>query len=310
MEKQTEGLGYNNKVALYVVAIFLFLTSLLVGRGNVFRLQGAQFWLLAGGLACIVLMLVSVYITAEPVAIRHQNRMLSVVLSAAFIFACPGAVMGSFIHLSAILLLWAQFCLLKEQYFTAFFFIGVSAMLFPPVMWVAPLVISLMLIAGLTDTVRNLLKFFGGLAVPYILVSGVIYIFGGDVLSQLTSFWGRMTYIRAGLFSLDIPALFFIFCVLMMCVHASLLFLSKMGEYGISESYALKVQIMNVMVCSAIFIMFSSSNASEVALLACCPSAVLLARYFSQYGSNSFLRVEIVLLLCAMVISRLGNLIV
>ena len=43
MEKQTEGLGYNNKVALYVVAIFLFLTSLLVGRGNVFRLQ-AGFW--------------------------------------------------------------------------------------------------------------------------------------------------------------------------------------------------------------------------------------------------------------------------
>ena len=119
-----------------------------------------------------------------------------------------------------------------------------------------------------------------------------------------------MTTVYYDIFSLDIPMLFLVTCLVFILVHAIILFSGKMREYGIAEAYALKMQIINVVVCVAEVFLFASTSDHPVALLACCPSGILLARYFSQYGAKSFLRIEIVVLLCALVISRLGNFIV
>ena len=315
MEERVDGLGYYNRMALYWVAAFLFLSSFFLPDERALlqekSLEGIAMILL--GLASDAFLLFSVYITAEPVVPRHKDRITAMLLSAAMLFACPGALVFSEIHIAAIALLWAQFCLLKEEYFAAFFLMGISSMFFPPVLWVALLVIVLMLLAGLTDKLRNILKFLGGLIVPYLLYWGVLFVIHGNLLPVLaagSSVWEKMTFITLDFFSLEIPKLFLVFCLGVMCIHATLLFMSKMSEYGIAESYALKVQIINVAVSAAIFILFSASGGHSVAILACCPVAVLLSRYFSQYGSRSFLRVEIVILLCALVVSRLGNFIV
>lgn len=315
MEDRVDGLGYYNRMALYFVAAFLFLSSFFLPDALALIREKSlpSIALILLGILADAFLLFSVYITAEPVVPRHQDRITAMLLSAAMLFACPGSLVFSEIHIAAIALLWAQFCLLKEEYFAAFFLMGISSMFFPPVLWVALLVIIMMLLAGLTDKIRNILKFLGGLLVPYLLYFGVLFLMDGNILPVMAasiSIWERMTFITLDFFSLGIPMLFLVLCLGIMCIHAALLFMSKMNEYGIAESYALKVQIINVAVSAALFILFSAPQVHSVAILACCPVAVLLSRYFSQYGQSRFLRIEIVILLCALVISRLGNFIV
>ena len=70
-------------------------------------------------------------------------------LSAAMLFACPGALVFSEIHIAAIALLWAQFCLLKEEYFAPApkdmlndAFLGLSVVVLGLVIWVVILLIK------------------------------------------------------------------------------------------------------------------------------------------------------------------------
>ena len=83
-----------------------------------------------------------------------------------------------------------------------------------------------------------------------------------------------------------------------------------MKEYGIAQSYALKMQMINVLVCIVEFFLFAASSKYPVAVLGACPIGILLARYFSSYGRQALVRVEMIILLCALVLYRLGNFIV
>ncbi|MBP5390746.1 MAG: hypothetical protein J6Y40_01525 [Bacteroidales bacterium] len=303
-------MGRYNKIALYAVTVFLLVTSFFIkfSPASFFSLE--RTWTMPLGIVFCIVLLITVYIVCQPVIPSYKDRLTAVVMSAALLFACPGSLSASFIHIAAIALLWAQFCLFSEQYFTAFFLMAISSMFFPPVVWIALLVIIIMLASGLTDTVRNLLKFIGGFIVPYILLFSAAFIIGYDIESAIRDIFSAMTTVYYDFFSLNIPMMFLVACLIFMLVHAIILFSGKMREYGIAEAYALKIQIINVVVCVAEVILFASTSEHPVALLACCPSGILLARYFSQYGARSFLRVEIVVLLCALVISRLGNFIV
>ena len=303
-------MGRYNKIALYAVTVFLLVTSFFIKFSPASFFSLDQTWTMPLGIVFCIVLLITVYIISEPVVPSYRDRMTAVVMSAALLFACPGSLSASFIHIAAIALLWAQFCLLSGQYFKAFFLMALSSLFFPPVVWIALLVIILMLASGLTDTVRNLLKFIGGFLVPYILLFSAAYLIGFDIKSALGDIYSAMTTVYYDFFSLNIPMLFLVACLIFMLIHAIILFGGKMREYGIAEAYALKIQIINVIVCVAEVILFASTSDHPVALLACCPSGILLARYFSQYGARSFLRVEIVVLLCALVISRLGNFIV
>ena len=303
-------MGRYNKIALYAVTVFLLVTSFFIKFSPASFFSLDQTWTMPLGIVFCIVLLITVYIISEPVVPSYKDRMTAVVMSAALLFACPGSLSASFIHIAAIALLWAQFCLLSGQYFKAFFLMALSSLFFPPVVWIALLVIILMLASGLTDTVRNLLKFIGGFLVPYILLFSAAYLIGFDIKSALGDIYSALTTVYYDFFSLNIPMLFLVACLIFMLIHAIILFGGKMREYGIAEAYALKIQIINVIVCVAEVILFASTSDHPVALLACCPSGILLARYFSQYGARSFLRVEIVVLLCALVISRLGNFIV
>ena len=309
MQEVTGRLGKYNRIALYVVLAFLVLTSFLMadyaGSGG---LTGVL-KLCCGFLLCLILVY-SLHIASEPVLPKFQDRSLAVCFGLLLLLSSSGALVPSLVHLAAIALLWAQYCLLKELYFAAFFLMGISSMFFPPVMWIAILVMLLMLLAGLTDKLRNILKFIGGLSVPFFLYGGVAYIIGEDVLALGAGFWHKMIFVEARILSLNIPLMFLILCILFVSIHAIVLLASKMGEYGIEESYALKVQIINFVVCSAVFIFFSATSSLPIAILSCCPTAVLLSRYFSQWGGRWFARIEIVVLLCAAFIARLGYFIV
>ena len=303
-------MGRYNRIALYAVTVFLLVTSFFIKFSPASFFSIEKIWAVLLGIVFCIVLLVTVYIVSEPVVPSYKDRLTAVVMSAALLFACPGSLSASFIHIAAISLLWAQFCLLSGQYFKAFFLMALSSLFFPPVVWIALLVIILLLASGLTDTVRNLLKFTGGFLVPYILLFSVAYLIGFDIKAALGDIYSSMTKVYYDFFSLNIPMLFLVACLIFMLIHAIILFMGKMREYGIAEAYALKIQIINVIVCVAEVILFASTSDHPVALLACCPSGILLARYFSQYGARAFLRIEIVVLLCALVISRLGYFIV
>ena len=119
MEEKVDGLGYYNRMALYFVVAFLFVSSAFLPDEMALLKERslASVAMILLGLLADAFLLFSVYITAEPVVPRHKDRLTAMLLSAAMLFACPGALVFSEIHIAAIALLWAQFCLLKEEYF-------------------------------------------------------------------------------------------------------------------------------------------------------------------------------------------------
>ncbi len=307
MVLRSDSLGYN-RVALYIAALFLLLSSFYV---ELMPAEGLSLSVsVVLGLVADILLLTTVYITSGSLLHKPSERMLAVVLSAAFLMAADGAVCINRIHIAAIALLWAQFCLLKEQYFTAFFMMALSAMFFPPVIWIALLVIILMLTAGLTDKFRNILKFLGGLLTPYVLLFSGLYLFGHNVFNHVCKYWAAVSEVNYISLSGSISSLFLVLCLLLITVHAIIMFSIRMKEYGIAQSYALKMQIINVLVCIVEFFLFAASSKYPVAVLGACPLGILLARYFSRYGRQPLVRAEMIILLCALVLYRLGYFIV
>ena len=217
-------MGRYNKIALYAVTVFLLVTSFFIkfSPASFFSLE--RTWTMPLGIVFCIVLLITVYIVCQPVIPSYKDRLTAVVMSAALLFACPGSLSASFIHIAAIALLWAQFCLFSEQYFTAFFLMAISSMFFPPVVWIALLVIIIMLASGLTDTVRNLLKFIGGFIVPYILLFSAAFIIGYDIESAIRDIFSAMTTVYYDFFSLNIPMMFLVACLIFMLVHAIILF--------------------------------------------------------------------------------------
>ena len=304
-----EGTGSVTRAALYVVTLFLAITAFFVPENEPVVYTG---WLGTFlGLLLAAILLFSTYLVSTVVESSRWIKISSMALCAAILFVNHTVVTFSAVYVSAITLLWAHFSLLQRQYFTCFFFMAISAMFFAPTFWLFPLVILfLLLLANEEDAVRNLLKSLGGFAVPFILLLGVRYLITGEIYPFIKKMAQDMTYISTSNFSWGFPEIFLIVTIALVLGHAIILFYSKSGRYGIAEAYAVKTQCIYAIVSAVLFFLYAGINSSPVSILMAAPAGILLAKFFGQYGKSPWLRVEMILLLCALVLARLAIFIV
>ncbi|MBP5230014.1 MAG: hypothetical protein J6Z32_07760 [Bacteroidales bacterium] len=304
-----EGIGSVTRAALYVVTLFLAITAFFVPENEPVVYTG---WLGTFlGLLLAAILLFSTYLVSTVLESSRWIKISSMALCAAILFVNHTVVTFSAVYVSAITLLWAHFSLLQRQYFTCFFFMAISAMFFAPTFWLFPLVILfLLLLANEEDAVRNLLKSLGGFAVPFILLLGVRYLITGEIYPFIKKMAQDMTYISTSNFSWGFPEIFLIVTIALVLGHAIILLYSKSGRYGIAEAYAVKTQCIYAIVSAVLFFLYAGINSSPVSILMAAPAGILLAKFFGQYGKSPWLRVEMILLLCALVLARLAIFIV
>ena len=305
-------IGKLNKAALVAVALFLFASS--------FFLLGGEPWA-AGyinlsergsillGLLSFVVLLFSTYIVSAPMLPRPSERTTALLFAAAIHFINPNALYFSPIYPTSIALLWAHYCLLNRQLFTGFFLIAVASMFYPPIIWTTPFA-ALLLLAGEQDALRSIIKFLGGLLVPFILLLSVQYLLDRDVMGYLSRFLSRITTISITLTSKDLAYLFMLLCLTVVVANAMFTLLNNFKTKGIADAYFLKTECIYVFLTFALFLLFGSNETMPLSVLVGCPAGILLSRYFSDFGNKLLARVEIVLLLVALVVARLGYFIV
>ncbi len=306
------GIGRLNKAALIAVALFLFVSS--------FFLLGGEPWA-AGyinlsergsillGLFSFVLLLFSTYVVSAPMLPQPSERATALLFVAAIHFINPNALYFSPIYPASIALLWAHYCLLNRQLFTGFFLIAVASMFYPPIIWTTPFA-ALLLLAGEQDALRSIIKFLGGLLVPFILLLSVQYLLDRDVVDYLSHFLSRITTISITLASKDLVYLFMLLCLTVVAVHAILILFVSIKTKGIADAYLIKTECIYVILTFLLFLFFGSKESLPLSVLVGCPLGILLSKYFFDFGNKPLARVEILLLLVALVVARLGYFIV
>ena len=319
-----EGIGSVSRVALYVVALFLALSAFFVPENepvtewvpifsdylDISALYSGPLGIILG-LVLAALLLFSTYLISSTVEPQRWIKVSSLALCAAILFVNHTVISFSAVYVSAIVLLWAHFSLLQRQYFTCFFLMAVSAIFFAPTVWLLPLVLLLfLLVANEGDVIRNLLKCLGGFAVPFILLLGVRFLIFGEIYPFIRKMWQDMTYISTSNFSWGIPEIFLIAVISIVLAHAIILLYLNSKRYGIAEAYAVNTQCIYAVVSALLFFLYAGINSSPVSILMAAPAGILLAKFFGQYGRSPWLRVEMILLLCALVLARLAIFIV
>ena len=312
------------RVALYAVALFLAITAFFVPEPqpviewvpifsdylDITHLYSGSLGIFLGIVLAAVL-LFSTYLISSVVESSRWIKFSSMALCAAILFVNHTAVSFSAVYVSAITLLWAHFSLLQRQYFTCFFFMAISAMFFAPTVWLFPLVLLLLLLlVDEGDPVRSLLKCLGGFAVPFILLLGIRFLIFGEIYPFIKRMVQDMTYISTSNFSWGISEIFLIVTIAVVLAHAIILLYSNSKRYGIAEAYAVNTQCIYAVVSALLFFLYAGINSSPVSILMAAPAGILLAKFFGQYGNKAWLRVEMVLLLCALVLARLAIFIV
>ena len=251
------------------------------------------------GLLSFVVLLFSTYIVSAPMLPRPSERTTALLFAAAIHFINPNALYFSPIYPTSIALLWAHYSLLNRQLFTGFFLI----------IWTTPFA-ALLLLAGEQDALRSIIKFLGGLLVPFILLLSVQYLLDRDAMDYLSHFLSRITTISITLASKDLVYLFMLLCLTVVVANAMFTLLNNFKTKGIADAYFLKTECIYVLLTFALFLLFGSNETMPLSVLVGCPAGILLSRYFSDFGNKLLARVEIVLLLVALVVARLGYFIV
>ena len=321
-----EGTGSFFRWALYTVALFLAVSAFFVSEPqpvtewvpvfsdylDISALYSGPLGIFLG-LALAALLLFSTYLISSTVEPQRWIKVSSLALCAAILFVNHTVISFSAVYISAIALLWAHFSLLQRQYFTCFFFMAVSAMFFAPTIWLFPLVLLLLLLLLLVDegdAVRSLLKCLGGFAVPFILLLGIRFLIFGEIYPFIKRMWQDMTYISTSNFSWGLPEIFLIVVIAVVLAHAIIKLYLNSKRYGIAEAYAVNTQCIYAVVSALLFFLYAGINSSPVSILMAAPAGILLAKFFGLYGKNAWLRVEMILLLCALVLARLAIFIV
>ncbi|MGM9774055.1 MAG: hypothetical protein ACI3Y2_02475 [Candidatus Egerieousia sp.] len=313
-------IGNLRTFGLLLAALFIFVSGFFVSAGSysggwvpilsgycdIEAVTSYTGWGIALGLLCATLLFVSVYIVSYPVLNTERERIVAVLLSSSIIFTDPRAVCFNSIYLAALCLVWVQFYVLRgEQYYIGFFLVSLASLFFAPVIWVIPIAL-LLVFTDMQDGLRKLLKAIGGMLTPYILFLSFRYMCFDDVGEFLHAFYGEMTKFSFGLFANHLSYIFLVLCTIIIVLRAMTQIVSGLRRTGIAEAHADKLQCINVLLNCTLFLMFCGAAGTPLSPLIGAPLAILLSKHFSAQANSAAAKIEWIILLCALVVARLG----
>lgn len=253
----------------------------------------------------------NVMIVASMLAINTKtvNNAFNPSLSAVFFLFIallnPEAVHFSCIHPAVLLFVWGQYCFLVNQKFTSMFLLSCSALFYAPLIWVLPAVLVIS-VSGAADMPRVAMKSLGGLLLPLIYLLCFRFMMFGDAMVFIEEYISNATAVSSPVYSLDFSQLFLILCVAVVSLHSMSYMLGRWHRNSIVTGHILKMEFMSILLGAALFFLFWGGDGLPVNMITALPLAMLLSYYFTGNITAAAARIELILLCCAAVISRLS----
>lgn len=217
----------------------------------------------------------------------------------------PGAVYFSCMHPAVLLFIWGQYCFIINQKFTSMFLLSCSALFYAPLLLVLPLVwiISIM---GAADIPRVALKSLGGLLLPMLYILCFRYIAFNDAGVFVHEYLLHATDMASPFHSLRISSLFLLICISVISIHSISYMFAKLYKNSIMTEHILKMEFMCFVLAAVMLVLFWGEGSIPLNMIAALPVALLFSHYFTGNINAAPARIELILLCCAAVISRLS----
>ena len=308
------------KIALLAVVAFQIITCFLIPAE--FERPGewvplfSGFWdmeiiMTAGlnsiicGIISIALLLLSVYMLNDRLFSNISTSFTALTFAATLIFCNPRAIYFSSIYPAAICMVWALYCMSISQSFSAFFLLSLAAQFYAPTIWCIPAIMIVMLIES-PEPLKSFLKSIGGTLVPIIYVLSFRYLEFNDVGVFCSQYMEQVITIKFAFFSKHLTDLFMILCLIIASLHAVIKTLSEQGHNNIAEAKGLRLVMISAIFAAILYFLFAGSFNGPISIIVAPLLAVLLSYFYTNGHQLPSVRIEMILVICAFVVARLG----
>ena len=275
------------------------------GRGEVWLLGHSL--LLKGIFGMVFNALIVVSLMA--INTKSVNNVFNPTLSSVFflliILLDPSAAYFSPLHPAALLFVWGQFFFIAKQKFICMFLISLAALIFPPLVLVLPLILIIS-IFGAADIPRVAVKSLGGLVLPFLYVLCYRYMVTDDVATFIEEYTHSAMQFPTSLRSVEVSSLFLVACLVWISLHSLSYSIARLYKNSIITEHILKMEFMCIVLGGALFALFWGSGCGPVTMLVALPMAIIFSHYFTANINTAAARIELILLCCAVLISRLS----
>lgn len=223
-----------------------------------------------------------------------------------FVLLNPGAVYFSCIHPAVLLFVWGQFCFIINQKFTSMFLLSCAALFYAPLIWVLPLVLAIS-VMGAADMLRVALKSLGGILLPILYLLCFRYLAFADAMVFVQEYLQHARAFSSPFYNAGFSDMFLILCAAIMALHAISYMIARLHSNSIITEHILKMELMSVVLGTALFILFCGSGEVPANMLVALPLAIIFSHYCTGNINAAAARVELILLCSAAAVARLSH---
>ena len=216
----------------------------------------------------------------------------------------PSAVYFSSVHPAVLLFVWGQFCFIVNQKFTSMFLLSCAALFYAPLLWILPLVLIIS-VAGAADMLRVALKSLGGIMLPILYILCFRYMAFSDAEVFVQEYLQHAMAFSSPLDNAGFTSIFVVLCVAATALHSISYMFTRLHSNSIITEHILKMEIMSVVLGTALFFLFCGNDGIPANMLAALPLAILFSHYFTGNITAASAKVELILLCCAAAVARL-----
>ena len=232
------------------------------------------------------------------------NPNLSVAFFLILILLDPGAAYFNSMHPALLCFVCVQYFFVSNRKFISMFLLATAALFYAPLVLALPLVLVISII-GAADMLRVAVKSLGGLLLPFLYLLCFRYMAFGDAGIFIDEYLMHALDFSSPMHSLNVPAIFLILCLAAITLHSVSYMFARLYSNSIITEHVLKMEFMCLILGAGLFFLFLGSGTVPVNMIVALPIAMLLSHYFTGNITAAPARVELILLCCAAVISRL-----
>ncbi|MEG2321124.1 MAG: DUF6427 family protein [Bacteroidales bacterium] len=264
-----------------------------------------KYLLAVGGILSITVLAISIYFVNSKALDNTFRVYYTQLFFLLIVLANPTSIYFSTIYPAAILLTWMQFYFIIKQRFIAFFLISIASLFYAPIIWIIPIVLIISLI-GIPDILREFFKSLGGIIIPYLYVFVFRHIYFNDVDVFIQQYINEITTINFPIYSLSFTTMFLLLCFFIIYIHATVALLKKINRQSINMGYILRIELIASLLAILIFFIFWGNKSTPLCVILACPFSIILSNYVTANKQSYPLRVELILLMSAVVIARIA----
>lgn len=256
-----------------------------------------------GGLSNVLIALSLFLINTKSVN-NVFNPNLSVAFFLILVLLNPGAAYFNPMHPTLLCFVWAQYCFISNRKFLSMFLLSTAALFYAPLFLALPLVWIISII-GASDMLRVAVKSLGGLLLPFLYLLCFRYMAFGDAGIFIEEYSMHVIDFSSPLHILNVPSIFLILCLSAITLHSVSYMFAKLYSNSIITEHVLKMELMCLILGASLYFLFMGNGTVPVNMIVALPTAMLLSHYFTGNITAASARMELILLCCAAVISRL-----